>query len=69
MVVISLRKRREIQQKKLTYRSNNIDKHQCIDCDRIYTQPNMIPFIGTNNTYDDHTEWYCLRCYNKKFGG
>ena len=28
----------------------------------------MIPFIGTNNTYDDHTEWYCLRCYNKKFG-
>jgi hypothetical protein len=21
----------------------------------------------TNNTYDDNTEWFCLRCYNKRF--
>ncbi len=53
---------------KKTYHFKGEDnKHKCHDCHREYTQPVMIPFIGTNNTYDDNTEWFCLRCYNIRF--
>ena len=64
-----LKLQRQAKLKRTYHSKGNEGKHKCHDCDREYTQPVMIPFIGTNNNYDDSTEWFCLRCYNKRFGG
>ena len=64
-----LRLQRQAKLKRTYHSRSNEGIHKCHDCAREYTQPVMIPFIGTNNTYDDNTEWFCLRCYNKRFGG
>ena len=30
-------------------------------------QDNLIAFIPTNQNSNDNCDWYCIRCYNKKF--
>jgi len=59
--------RKQTLEQKIQQKISHSNFYECADCSKEYLQDNLIAYIPTNQNRADSCDWYCIRCYNKRF--